>query len=55
MGQIGQELVPVLRAIHGAENVIATDVRQPSYKMYESGPFHYLDVLEITQFCRLSK
>mmetsp|Transcript_6165 Transcript_6165/g.9051 ORF Transcript_6165/g.9051 Transcript_6165/m.9051 type:complete len:375 (-) Transcript_6165:1897-3021(-) len=53
VGQIGQELVPVLRNIHGAENVIATDVRQPTYKMYESGPFHYLDILEINQLCRL--
>lgn len=42
-GQVGTELVGTLREIHGAEQVLATDISQPSAG--ESGPFRQLDVL----------
>lgn len=53
VGQVGQELVPYLRELHGAENVIASDVRSPPQDLYEAGPFQYIDVLEMTQLSRL--
>ncbi len=53
VGQVGQELVPYLRSIRGAENVIASDVRSPPQELYDAGPFHYIDVLETTQLSRL--
>lgn len=44
-GQIGSELIPALRNKYGDNNVIATDLKTPSQnKLYESGPFHLLDV-----------
>lgn len=42
-GQIGTELVTALRAKHGNENVVATDVN-PS-KQTQEGPFEILDIL----------
>jgi len=44
-GQIGTELLMVLRARHGGENVLATDI-QPlsSAELRASGPFEILDV-----------
>lgn len=53
VGQIGQELVPHLRQIYGAENVLASDVRSPPPDLFEAGPFHYINVLETTQLSRL--
>lgn len=43
-GQIGAELVPYLREIYGAENVLATDVRPVGGPAGEGGPFDLLDV-----------
>ena len=54
VGQVGQEFVPYLREIYGAENVIASDVRSPPQDLYEAGPFQYIDVLEKTQISRLA-
>ncbi len=45
-GQIGSELVPELRRKYGNENVLATDIKTPSKKMLDSGPFKFLDVLD---------
>ena len=45
-GQIGTELVTTLRSIHGAENVIATDIKEKSDEFKNSGPFEILDVLD---------
>ena len=48
VGQIGSDLVPALRKKYGKNNVIATGRRsQPSKKLRESGPFIYLDALDI--------
>ena len=42
-----------LREIYGAERVIASDVRSPPPALLHSGPFQYIDVLEMTQLSRL--
>ena len=46
-GQIGSELVPYLRGIYGAENVVATDVRECK-GLGDDGPFEVLDALNPT-------
>lgn len=47
LGQIGSELVPHLRKIYGADNVIGTDIRKvEGAKVVEGGPFEILDVLD---------
>ncbi|WP_184548551.1 NAD-dependent epimerase/dehydratase family protein [Mucilaginibacter sp. FT3.2] len=45
-GQIGTELVMALRAIHGAENVIASDINDPTYAIRNSGPYEIVNVLD---------
>ncbi|HEX2253943.1 MAG TPA: NAD-dependent epimerase/dehydratase family protein, partial [Thermoanaerobaculia bacterium] len=42
-GQIGTELVPALRDLHGADAVMATDLRQPPGALAEAGPSGVLD------------
>jgi nucleoside-diphosphate-sugar epimerase len=46
-GQIGSELVPYLRSVYGAHNVVATDVRE-CRNLSEDGPFEVLDALNPT-------
>jgi len=43
-GQIGNELVPALRALYGDHNVIASDVKHASKDVMDAGPFVYCDV-----------
>ncbi|MBN2416749.1 L-threonine 3-dehydrogenase [bacterium] len=43
LGQIGSELTLLLRERYGAENVLATDIREPSGKLAESGHFEMLN------------
>ena len=45
-GQIGTELVTALRGIHGAENVIASDIHSPNYAIRNGGPFEFANVLD---------
>ena len=45
-GQVGQELVPHLRDIYGFDSVIASDVREPTAALQESGPYVTLDVTD---------
>jgi nucleoside-diphosphate-sugar epimerase len=45
-GQIGTELVNTLRQIHGATQVIASDIHNPAYAIRNSGPFEYANVLD---------
>ena len=45
-GQIGTELVMELRRRHGAENVIASDIKNAAGEVKEGGPFEVLDVLD---------
>ncbi len=42
-GQIGTELVTALRQIHGTEQVIACDIKEP---IQSEGPFEFSDVLD---------
>lgn len=42
-GQIGTELVTALRQIHGTEQVIACDIKEP---ILAEGPFEFSDVLD---------
>jgi nucleoside-diphosphate-sugar epimerase len=44
-GQIGSDLVLELRKRFGAENVIASDIREPMKEVFEGGPFVILDAL----------
>lgn len=45
-GQIGTDLVTTLRTAHGADRVIATDVKEQPGVLSEGGPFYQLDVLD---------
>lgn len=45
-GQIGTDLVEELRRMYGADNVIATDIKEPSPATKALGPFHVVDVLD---------
>jgi nucleoside-diphosphate-sugar epimerase len=45
-GQIGSELVMALRKIYGNDHVFATDIKQPTPDVRNSGPFQILDVLD---------
>src|SRR5262245_40644787 len=48
LGQIGSELVPALRAAHGVENVIASDIRMPTGPVLGDGaPFVQLDSTDV--------
>jgi hypothetical protein len=49
LGQIGTELIPLLRSKYGPNNVIATDVRKTELPP----PFYYLDILKISEMERL--
>ncbi len=49
LGQIGTELVPALRARHGADAVVASDLRMPPVGSPLAGPFEYLDCTHIRQ------
>ncbi|RHY15434.1 hypothetical protein DYB37_005927 [Aphanomyces astaci] len=44
-GQIGMELVPYLRNLHGRDAVINSDIKMASKAEQKSGPFVYCDVL----------
>jgi nucleoside-diphosphate-sugar epimerase len=45
-GQIGSELSLALRAKHGAERVIITDIAEPPAELRDSGPFEFLNVTQ---------
>ncbi len=45
-GQIGTELTQKLRTIYGNENVVASDIREASIDMMNSGPFEILDATD---------
>ena len=50
-GQIGAELIPHLRKLYGAENVLATDLQpKPLTAASEGGPYQTLDVLDAAAF-----
>lgn len=43
LGQVGRELVETLRTVYGADNVVASDVKD---EPLEGGPFEVLDVMK---------
>ncbi|WP_149303846.1 NAD-dependent epimerase/dehydratase family protein [Pareuzebyella sediminis] len=45
-GQIGTELTLALRKTHGNDHVIASDIREGSESLMESGPFEILDATD---------
>ena len=47
-GQIGTELTFALREIHGADAVVASDIREGSDELMASGPFELLDATDYT-------
>jgi nucleoside-diphosphate-sugar epimerase len=49
LGQIGSELVPALRERHGADRVVASDVRVPAAVRSAEGPFEHLDCTHIRE------
>lgn len=55
LGQIGSELVTKLRNEYGADNVLATDVRNLSSAVSENGPFKILDVTDGEKMHELAK
>jgi len=51
-GQVGTELVPALRSVYGDSAVIASDVREPSVTLRESGPWTRLDCMDVHALAR---
>lgn len=49
LGQIGSELVPALRSQHGADGVIASDLRMLPPQLAAAGPYEYLDCTQPQQ------
>lgn len=45
-GQIGTELVMELRKMYGNQNVIASDIKNSSKHVMQSGPFETLDIMD---------
>lgn len=54
-GQIGSELVPALRAVHGDSAVLATDLRTPSGDLAEGGPVAALDCVDAAAFAAAAR
>ena len=54
-GQIGTELVKKLRGIYGNENVIASDLRQLTGEIAETGPFERIDSTNMMQIIEVVK
>ena len=52
-GQIGTELTQKLRAIHGTNNVIASDIRKLNIDVVNSGPFEVVNALDFNQIQHL--
>jgi nucleoside-diphosphate-sugar epimerase len=46
-GQIGTELVMALRQLHGAANVVASDLREPALEVMDSGPFEIINAMDL--------
>lgn len=52
LGQIGSELIRKLRDTYGAENILATDIRESAT---QDGPFQQLDVMDAVRMHNLAK
>lgn len=54
-GQIGSDLVVELRKIYGGDNVIASDIKEPSEEVLEGGPFEAFDVCSVDELSHIVK
>jgi nucleoside-diphosphate-sugar epimerase len=45
-GQIGTDLVVKLREMYGADNVVASDIKEPASFVLEGGPFEEINVMD---------
>lgn len=52
-GQVGTELVENLQAIHGAANVVASDIRKSDSAVFQNGAFEILNVLDKAQIAEV--
>ncbi len=55
LGQIGSELTVKMREIYGANNVIASDIRDNGSKVVHSGPFEIIDVTDPKTMFKIAK
>ncbi|UOY93594.1 L-threonine 3-dehydrogenase [Ectobacillus sp. JY-23] len=55
LGQIGSELVMMLRNLYGAEQVIASDIRATDNPAVTSGPFELIDVTDGERLYNVAK
>ncbi|WP_071459711.1 L-threonine 3-dehydrogenase [Bacillus massilinigeriensis] len=55
LGQIGSELTIKLRDIYGADNVLATDIRENDSDAAKGGPFSILDVMDGKKMASLAE
>ncbi|WP_433745596.1 L-threonine 3-dehydrogenase [Falsibacillus pallidus] len=55
LGQIGSELVTKLRSVYGADNILATDIRETDSEVVTGGPFETLDVTDAQRMHDLAK
>lgn len=55
LGQIGSELITKLRKEYGADNVLATDIREVSSEVTTGGPFEILDVTDAEKMYQIAK
>lgn len=54
LGQIGSELIVLMRQRYGDDNVIATDIRMPTdVGLRDSGPFEFLDCVDPNHITRV--
>ena len=54
-GQIGIELTTTLREIYGAENVLPTDIKEPTHEALAGKPFETLDVRDHARMVEIVK
>lgn len=55
LGQIGIELTMKLREIYGEENVLPTDIKEPTHEALVGKPFEVLDVLDKEKMTQIVK
>ena len=54
-GQIGTELTLKLREINGINNVIASDIREGSKELMQSGPFEFINAMDYHSILTIKK
>ena len=54
-GQIGSDLVIELRKIYGGDNVIASDIKDPTEEVLQGGPFEMHDICQLDEISETVK